>query len=49
MEGRMEGRMEEKIEIALTLYSMNMKDTDIASAVKVSLDIVRKWLGITLA
>ena len=43
------GRMEEKKEIALTLYSMNMKDTDIANVVKVSLDVVRKWLGIAPA
>ena len=47
--GRMEGRMEEKKEIALNLYAMNMKDTDIANVVKVSLDVVRKWLGITPA
>ena len=44
-EGRMEGRMEEKKEIAINLHSMNMKDTDIANVVKVSLDVVRKWLG----
>ena len=43
------GRMEEKKEIALNLHSMNMKDTDIANVVKVSLDVVRKWLGITPA
>ena len=49
MESRMEGRMEEKKEIALKLHSMNMKDTDIANVVKVSLDLVRKWLGITPA
>ena len=47
--GRMEGRMEEKKEIALNLHSMNMKDTDIANVVKVSLDVVRKWLGIAPA
>ena len=44
---RQEGRMEEKKEIALNLYSMNMKDTDIANVVNVSLDVVRKWLEIT--
>lgn len=47
--GRMEGRMEEKKEIAINLHSMNMKDTDIANVVKVSLDVVRKWLGIAPA
>ena len=49
IEGRMEGRMEEKKEIAINLHSMNMKDTDIANVVKVSLDVVRKWLGIAPA
>ena len=34
-----------KKEIAINLHSMNMKDTDIANVVKVSLDVVRKWLG----
>ena len=47
--GRMEGRMVEKKEIAINLHSMNMKDTDIANVAKVSLDVVRKWLGIAPA
>ena len=45
MQGIEQGRMQEKKENALTLHKLGMNEEFIAQAVKVSVDVVRQWLG----
>ena len=44
-QGIEQGRMQEKKENALTLHKLGMDEEFIAQAVKVSVDVVRQWLG----
>ena len=46
IEGRAEGEMKRAKETAHNLYSMGMSDEFIAKAVNVSIELVRKWLGL---
>ena len=48
-EGRAEGQLEKAEEMAKELYKNGVPETVIASAAKVSVDIIRKWLGIVTA
>lgn len=45
-QGREEGRNEEKKDTAFNLYQMGMKEDFIATAVNVSVELVRQWLGL---
>ena len=49
VEGRAEGQLEKAEEMAKELYKNGVPETVIASAAKVSVDIIRKWLGIVTA
>ena len=43
--GRMEGRMEEKHRTTASLYRMGMPEEQIAKAVNVEVDVVKRWLA----
>ena len=45
MEGRQEGRMEEKHRTTASLYRMGMPEEQIAKAVNVEVDVVKRWLA----
>ena len=45
MQGIEQGRMQEKKENALTLHELGMSEEFIAQALKVSVEVVRQWLG----
>ena len=49
VEGRAEGQLEKAEEMAKELYKNGVPEAVIASAAKVSVDIIRKWLGIVTA
>lgn len=46
MQGIEQGRMQEKKENALTLHELGMNEEFIAQALKVSVEVVRQWLGL---
>ena len=46
IQGIEQGRMQEKKENALTLHELGMNEEFIAQALKVSVEVVRQWLGL---
>ncbi|MGN0465817.1 MAG: hypothetical protein ACI4F9_05620 [Lachnospiraceae bacterium] len=49
IEGKIEGKMQQKRETVLNLYNMGMKEDFIAKATNISIDLVRRWLGLAIS